>query len=128
MSLKSKVLIFMGLFEGIEEFQKYTNVEYTKDGDSVPSKFEEDFGLEYYCRDLVEKKFIESTSDIELLLKDFSYSDSFQKNDLKITQEYNGVMLIYDFEDTIDVATISKNAPMNFVGEIDYEKIIENKW
>jgi len=126
--MESKVSIWMGLFEGEEEFQKYTSIDYTVDGDSIPSEFEKEFDLEYYDRALVEKKYIYKTSNIEKLFNKFSYSDSFQKNDLIVKQEYNSIILIYDIENVIDNTNILKDKTMDYMGEIIYEKIVEDKW
>lgn len=124
----SKVAIWMGLFEDKEKFQQYTEIEYTKDGDSIDSEFEKDFMLKYYDRDLVEKDFSNKTTDLDLLLEGFSYSDSFQKENLNIEKEYNSVILIYDLENITDIATLTQDKKMDFIGQITYEKIVEDKW
>jgi len=126
--MESKVSIWMGLFIGEEELLKYTNIDYTKDGDSIPSEFESEFNLGYYDRALVEKKFIEKTSDVKTLLKDFSYNESFQKKDLIIAKEYNSVILVYDLERAVDIINILKVTSVDFIGEITYEKIVEDRW
>jgi len=122
--MESKVSIWMGLFEGEEELHKYTNIEYTENGDSIPSEFESEFSLGYYDRALVEKKFVKKTSDVETLLKNFSYNESFQKSNLIIAKEYNSVILIYDFEKAVDI----KDKTIDFIGEITYQKIVEDRW
>ena len=115
----------MGLFEDKEKFQKYTETKYTDDGDSIDSEFEKDFNLEHYDRALVEMNFSEKTSDIELLLKGFSYGESFQKENLNIEEEYDSVILIYDLENINSIIAIPQSKKMDFIGQITYEKIVD---
>ena len=91
--MQELITIWMGNFKNEEEFMQYTNIKYNDDGDSIASEFEREFMLGYYDRDLVEKKYIEETSDVEKLLKDFSYYETFQLSNLNIEKKYNCIII-----------------------------------
>lgn len=42
------VSLFIGNLNSNEEHQKYVLVNYTEDGDIIPSEFEKDFGIDYF--------------------------------------------------------------------------------
>lgn len=128
--MKNKVSVWMGNFENEKLLKKFIEIKYTNDGDSIPSLFEKEYNLKYYDKDLVEMKFINfKTSNIYELLKDFSYYESFDINNIKINKEYNSVILIYDYENIIEEKIkIDSNKKMEYLGQIDYEKIVDNRW
>ncbi|EEM16303.1 hypothetical protein COL87_26260 [Bacillus pseudomycoides] len=39
--MNEKVTVWIGNFESNDEFENYTNIKYTEDGDSIPSIFEQ---------------------------------------------------------------------------------------
>ena len=99
--MNDHVSIWIGNFENEEELMNYTNIEYTEDGDSISSTFEKDFNLDYYNRDLIEKKWIsKSTNSVKDLLDGFSYSDQFleQFDTIRYSEEFNAAILIYNLE------------------------------
>lgn len=127
--MKGRASIWMGNFDNEESLKEYTEIKYTEDGDSIQSLFEKDFDLGYYDRDLVEKKFLKSeTSVLNILLQDFSYSESFDLETIKIDKKYNSVILIYDYEDLITVSTEFLNDKMDYLGQISYEKVVDCRW
>lgn len=126
--MKERVAIWMGNFENEEELFKYTNIEYDSEGNSIPSEFEKEFSLGYYDRDLVEKKFSNELVTIEQLLEDFSYSQTFEIADLEIKKSYNSVLLIYDYEETLKNMQSQEDRKMDFIKQINYEKIVATRW
>ncbi|MBC1984270.1 hypothetical protein HCA70_09840 [Listeria booriae] len=107
-------------------FDKYFEIKYTADGDSIASLFEKDFSLGYYDRDLVEKFWSgDSSDDITILLEDFSYDDQLieQFKDVQIDEPYNAVILIYDYkyDGKIKISNY-KNDKLNFIGSARYNK------
>lgn len=126
--MKERVAIWMGNFENEEELLKYTNIEYDSEGNSIPSEFEKEFSLGYYDRDLVEKKFSNELVTIEQLLEDFSYSQTFEIADLEIKKSYNSVLLIYDYEETLKNMQSQEDRKMDFIKQINYEKIVATRW
>lgn len=118
----------MGKFENKEEFLKYTFIGYTEDGDSISSEFEKEFNLEYYDRDLVEKKYIAGESNMENLFVDFSYYETFELEGLQINDAYNSIIIIYDFDEDTESFMTQKNTKMNFIGQANYTKTIDNRW
>lgn len=85
--MNGKVTVWIGNFESNDEFENYTNIKYTEDGDSIPSIFEQHFNLGYYDHDLVEKKWIFQplTNNIQDLLKGFHITNNLLNNLIMLT-------------------------------------------
>ncbi|EEM02904.1 MULTISPECIES: immunity 22 family protein [Bacillus] len=85
--MNEKVTVWIGNFESNDEFENYTNIKYTEDGDSIPSIFEQHFNLGYYDRDLVEKKWIFQplTNNIQDVLKGFHITNNLLNNLIMLT-------------------------------------------
>src|SRR5690625_925020 len=121
------VSLWLGCFRDLETLERYTEVKYNEDGDSIPSLFEKDFTLGYYDRDLTEKDWIpEKENDIEKLLVDFSYDEQLIKQfkEIKLVSKYNTIILIYNYkydkEDKI-IYTIDKNCyKLDYIGTDKY--------
>jgi len=121
------VSLWLGCFRDLETLERYTEVKYNEDGDSIPSLFEKDFTLGYYDRDLTEKDWIpEKENDIEKLLVDFSYDEQLIKQfkEIKLVSKYNTIILIYNYkydkEDKI-IYTIDKNCyKLDYIGTAKY--------
>ena len=126
--MKEMISVWMGSFEDREEFSKYTFVDYTEDGDSIPSEFEKEFSLEYYDRDLMEKKYITGEPSLEDLFADFSYYETFELEGLQINDVYNSIIVIYDLEEDINNSITQENTKMVFIGKANYVKEIDNRW
>lgn len=117
----------MGNFSNFDEVEKYTEIIYDEDGDSIPSVFEREFKLGYYDRDLIEKDWVPDTEDdIKELLVDFSYDDQLIKQfiDVKLNSKYNTIILIYNYnydKDGRPMSSVNKNAyKLNFIGTAEY--------
>ncbi|MGD6817090.1 immunity 22 family protein [Metabacillus sp. 84] len=130
--MNDHVSIWIGNFGSKEELMNYTNVEYTEDGDSISSVFEKDFNLDYYDRDLVEKKWIsKSTNSVKDLLDGFSYSDQFleQFDTINYSEEFNSAILIYNMEyDAKKIKSKYKNSELKFIGVAQYTIIVDDRW
>lgn len=121
--MKNDVSLWLGNFSNFDEVEKYTEIIYDEDGDSMPSAFEGEFKLGYYDRDLIEKDWIPDTEDdIKGLLVDFSYDDQLieQFIDVKLNSKYNTIILIYNYnydKDGRSVSSVNKNAyKLDFIG------------
>jgi len=130
--MNDHVSIWIGNFGSKEELMNYINIEYTEDGDSISSVFEKDFNLDYYDRDLVEKKWIsKSTNSVKDLLDGFSYSDQFleQFDTINYSDEFNSAILIYNMEyDAKKIKSKYKNSELKFIGVAQYTIIVDDKW
>ncbi|AIK36152.1 hypothetical protein BG07_4713 [Bacillus pseudomycoides] len=131
--MNEKVTVWIGNFESNDEFENYTNIKYTEDGDSIPSIFEQHFNLGYYDRDLVEKKWIFQplTNNIQDLLKGFSYYEQFteQFDNVNFNKEFNTAILVYNFEyDARKTKITYKNNELECIGVAQYTVIVDERW
>ncbi|WP_243521868.1 immunity 22 family protein [Bacillus pseudomycoides] len=130
--MNEKVSVWIGNFESKAELMDYINIEYTEDGDSLSSIFEKNFHLDYYDRDLVEKKWIsQPTNNIRDLLKGFSYSDQFIKrfDVINHEKEFNTTILVYNLEyDAQETKIKYNNNEMEFIGVAQYTIVIDDRW
>ncbi|PEB38607.1 immunity 22 family protein [Bacillus pseudomycoides] len=131
--MNEKVTVWIGNFESNDEFENYTNIKYTEDGDSIPSIFEQHFNLGYYDRDLVEKKWIFQplTNNIQDLLKRFSYYEQFteQFDNVNFNKEFNTAILVYNFEyDARKTKITYKNNELECIGVAQYTVIVDERW
>lgn len=125
--MKNKVSLWLGYFNNFDELEKYTEINYDEDGDSIPSVFEREFKLGYYDRDLIEKDWIPNAEEgIKELLVDFSYDDQLIKQfvDVKLSSKYNTIILIYNYnydEEERHVTSVNENAyKLDFIGTAEY--------
>ncbi|MDG5471416.1 immunity 22 family protein [Jeotgalibacillus sp. ET6] len=125
--MKQVVSLWLGNFQNFDELEKYTEVQYNEDGDSIPSPFEKEFKLGYFDRDLIEKDCIpDAEDDIEKLLIDFSYDDQLIKQftDVELSSKYNTIIVIYNYNFTNDGRTINSvnnlEYELNFIGTAEY--------
>lgn len=126
MQKEGKVSLWLGSFSDEESFREFMEIKYTDDGDSIPSKFKEQFKIEYYDIDFSEVDYMEEQSNnLEVLLKGFS-------NDYEIIPKlkekydehmYNSIVLLYDFEyDANKINYKNENNILDFIGCVDYSK------
>ncbi len=121
--MEQVVTLWLGIFKSREDFYNYVYVEYTEEGDSIASQFEQDFELEYYDRDTVEKDWIENMeADLDVLLEGFSYDDQIIQQFNKSEKSYNSIILIYDFEYRGDIHKIdTQNYSVEKIGSARYD-------
>ncbi len=127
---KGYIAVWIGKFNSQKEFQSYITREHRYDK-TFDSRFEKDFGLRYYDRDLVESVFKNSgLNTIRELFKGSSYLNEFLEtlNDSE-QQDLNVIIRIYDFkyENKIKSAKHKKNTLM-FYKNIKYKKKIDLSW
>ncbi|MEK4670706.1 immunity 22 family protein [Niallia sp. FSL R7-0271] len=119
--MKNYVSLWLGNFTEFDELEKYIEVKYDEDGDSIPSTFEREFKIGYYDRDLIEKDWILDAKDnIKELLMGFSYDDQLIKlfMDVKLCSNYNTIILIYNYNYIKDGKSI--NSVNNYVYELNF--------
>ncbi|PGZ95433.1 hypothetical protein COE51_20395 [Bacillus pseudomycoides] len=131
--MNEKVTVWIGNFESNDELEKYTNIKYMEDGDSIPSIFEQNFNLSYYDRDLVEKKWIGQSpaNNIQDLLKDFSYYEQFteQFDNINLKKEFNTAILVYNFAyDARKTKITYNNNELECIGVAHYTVIVDDRW
>lgn len=126
MQKEGKVSLWLGNFSDEESFREFVEIKYTDDGDSITSKFKEQFKIEYYDIDFSEVDYMEEQSNnLEVLLEGFS-------NDYEIIPKlkekydehmYNSIVLLYDFEyDANKINYKNENNILDFIGCVDYSK------
>jgi len=125
--MKNDVSLWLGYFSNFDEVEKYTEIKYDEDGDSIPSVFEREFKLGYYDRDLIEKDWIpDAEDDVKKLLVDFSYDDQLIKqfNNDMLNSKYNTIILLYNYnydKDGRAVNSVDKNEyKLDFIGTAEY--------
>lgn len=125
--MENDVSLWLGNFSNFDELEKYTEIKYDDDGNSIPSVFEKEFKLGYYDRDLIEKDWIpETEDDIKQLLVDFSYDDQLIKqfNDVELNSKYNTIILIYNYnynKEGSQVTSVNEKAyKLDFIGAAEY--------
>ncbi|WP_175639265.1 immunity 22 family protein [Metabacillus schmidteae] len=125
--MKNDVSLWLGWFNNYDEVEKYTEIKYDEDGDSIPSVFEREFKLGYYDRGLIEKDWISDAEDnVKKLLVDFSYDDQLIKqfNNIMLNSKYNTIILLYNYnyeKDGRAVNSVDKNAyKLDFIGTAEY--------
>jgi hypothetical protein len=121
--MEQVVTLWLGTFKSREDFYKYVYVAYTEDGDSIASQFEQDFDIEYYDRDTVEKDWVETMeTDLYVLLEGFSYDNQIIQQFNKPEKSYNSIILVYDFEYKRDIHKIdTQNYSIEMIGSARYD-------
>lgn len=123
--MKGYVSLWMGNFFTEKEFENYVSIDYTADGDSIPSQFEKDFNLGRYNRDLIEKDWIAvSENNISNLLEDFTYDNQLIPQFNFVDKEYNTIILIYSYnyeQESIQMRSLKEEVfELNFIGVAKY--------
>ncbi|MBM7647499.1 hypothetical protein JOC78_000420 [Bacillus ectoiniformans] len=125
--MKNNVSLWLGNFSNYDEVEKYTEIKYDEDGESIPSVFEREFKLGYYDDDLMEKDWVpDAEDDIKEILVNCSYDDQLieQFMDVKLNSKYNTIILIYNYnydKDGPAVNSVNKNTyQLDFIGVAEY--------
>ncbi len=123
---ENKVSLWLGYCENADDFKNYIEVSYDENGDYVPSKFQISYAIKQYDLDAIESDWISGRcSDVESLLKgfsrDFEIIPQFQKMlEYKNIQNYNSIVLLYNFEYTFADYTDEK---LEYIGCADFSAI-----
>ncbi|MEW9108113.1 MAG: immunity 22 family protein [Cytobacillus gottheilii] len=128
MQSNSAVSIWFGVSKSLYNLEKYVEMTYTEDGDAIDSRFGTSFGFGYYDEDKIEIHFFEEPlSDLNEILKDFSYSESFIPSLKTVIQgdhlahSINSVILLYDLEDDIlSSKDATGNIEMKYIATVPY--------
>lgn len=122
---KGKVSLWLGNFKDEDSLQEFLENNYTDDGDSIASRFEEEFDIDYYDEDFLEMGYTEEQSnDLYQLLNGFSGDYKIIPEFIKIYNgmSYNSIVLLYDFE-----YDGSKKKYIGFDNQLDYISCVEYK-
>ncbi|EOL45078.1 MULTISPECIES: immunity 22 family protein [Enterococcus] len=125
MADKNDVSLWLGNFSDKEALDKYVEVSYTEEGDSIPSQFEKDYKLGYYDRDLIERDWIPvKNKNIRELLEGFSYDEQLIPQFKNQETIYNSILLVYNYsynkEEDKRISIVNQNYQINFVGVASY--------
>ncbi|MBD5799238.1 hypothetical protein BHU24_28260 [Bacillus pseudomycoides] len=128
MEYKGMSSLWLGTSQSFQHLQEYVDIEYTEDGDSIDSKFGENFGFGYYDEDEIEIMFYEEPKiHIEEILLDFSYSEviipRFKDLMKKVNVEdrMNSAIVLYDFQyDAEKVEDTYEGLEFIFIGAVPY--------
>ncbi|MBC6972212.1 immunity 22 family protein [Bacillus sp. Xin] len=128
MEYKGMASLWLGTSQSLNQLQKYVDMEYTEDGDSIDSKFGMNFGFGYYDEDQIEIMFYEEAKiHIEEVLQDFSYSEIIipRFKDLMkrvdVEDNINSVIVLYDFQyDAEKAKDTYEGLEFIFVGAVSY--------
>lgn len=130
MEKNGSVSLWLGNSPSIQKLDDYLSAKYTRDGDSIDSKFEKDFKVDCFDEDFREAFCKDAkTSSIEELVGGCSYSKSvllgFKEliGTLTLDTEYNAGFLLYDFEYDGKVKEV-KNGKLflRYIGSVKYDK------
>lgn len=124
------VSLWFGNCRNEDLLRQYVDIKYDGNGDRIQSKFMTDFkiGFSEYNQELLECTYSEDpTSLLSELLKNASYSDPIipQLEEFygqTLTEEYNVVIRLYDFEyeEVVEEAKLD-GKKLTFIGSVIYE-------
>ncbi|WP_264741120.1 immunity 22 family protein [Cytobacillus firmus] len=118
------VSIWLGNIKEEDSIEKYVDLTYDEEGESVPSKFFIDFNIDMdeTDEDTIEKVvYKNSSSDISTLLDGCSYEEIIIPKIIKsidLKNSYNAVILIYNFEYNNE---ITSTEAFDFIAATNYE-------
>ncbi|AND37910.1 immunity 22 family protein [Cytobacillus oceanisediminis] len=118
------VSIWLGNIKEEDSIEKYVDLTYDEDGESVPSKFFIDFNIDMdeTDEDTIEKVvYKNSSSDISTLLDGCSYQEIIIpkiKKSIDLKNSYNAVILIYNFEYNNEITSTDA---FDFIAATNYE-------
>lgn len=104
MEKQGMVSIWLGNIKTQHQLEKYVDLTYDEDGESIPSKFFVDFNIDRneIDEDFIEKEVLEEESDnISVLLEGCSYDEIILpkiREYVNLNKSYNAIILIYNFE------------------------------
>ncbi|MEF3305692.1 immunity 22 family protein [Paenibacillus sp. GYB003] len=103
MEQEGYVSLWVGKFKSNKDLQDYLSIAYTEDGDAIPSRFEQDFSIDYYDEDFREAEYFDGElNHFPMLLEGCSYDDIVIPNFVKTQGEtlnysVNSIILLYNF-------------------------------
>ncbi|ALC91648.1 hypothetical protein AM500_19050 [Bacillus sp. FJAT-18017] len=128
MEQEGYVSLWVGEFSSQENFEDYLYIEYTEDGDAIPSNFEEYFSIDYYDVDFREAVFFQQpVLNPTELLKGFSYDETIlpKFHDMLVKNSpdrVNAVVLLYNFRyDPVTEMKKGSGDRMQYIGAVQYK-------
>lgn len=129
MEYSGMVSVWFGVSKSFENLEKYVDIEYTEDGDSIDSKFGTNFEFGYYDEDNIEICFYEDPkNNVDDILNDFSYSELIIPkikeliNGDNLAYSINSVIVLYDFKyNEVKSGDESENIEIKFIGTVPYK-------
>ncbi|MEB3790215.1 immunity 22 family protein [Acinetobacter sp. IK40] len=103
------VSIWGGVLDSHDSLNSYTFNDYSLDGEFVGSIFSKEFEIDFVDDDFIEKDFHNLTSNFEIILEGFSYSDKIKEEitlkGSRLPFPINSIILIYNFSYELDKTT-----------------------
>ncbi|SFE86846.1 Immunity protein 22 [Paenibacillus algorifonticola] len=122
--------LWLGKLDSEEQLDKLLEIDYTDEGDSVPSAFARYFGIEWYDDDFREAEFFAEEgrgSDAANLLAGFSYEDELIPKFADLLKggtfdEFNTVIILYNFAYNGEQGSYQDtSAQLKFIGSVPYQ-------
>lgn len=122
--------LWLGKLDSEQQLDELLEIEYTDDGDSVPSAFAGYFGIEWYDDDFREAEFFAEEgrgSDAANLLAGFSYEEELIPMFADLLKgmtldEFNTVIILYNFKYEGKQGNYQDiSAQLNFIGSVPYQ-------
>jgi len=123
MEKKGMVSLWLGNCLNKEELEKYVDLTYDDEGESVPSKFLLDFKIDMneIDEDFIEKAVLNNPSnDLTKLLNGSSYEEVIVPKlliKINIKANYNAIILLYDFEYEEIIGSANK---FDYIASVNY--------
>lgn len=123
MEREGYVSLWVGNFSSKEEMENYLHISYDEDGDAIPSRFEEDFDIDYYDLDFREAEFYPTeVISMQELLKFCSYDEMIIPKFIdtigeQLHQSVNSMILLYEF----NYSGQQSGHPLTFLGTVKYK-------
>ncbi len=120
---KNKVSLWLGHFDSADDLKDYARASYDEQGNYIASVFQRTYQISEYDLDCIETDWIsEPCTTAESLLGGFSWDYEIIPNFKKILmqrnlKEYNGIILLYDYEYT---GTVFGDDKLEYIGCVDF--------
>ncbi|KQO15402.1 immunity 22 family protein [Paenibacillus sp. Leaf72] len=122
--------LWLGKLGSEEQFDDLLEINYTEDGDSIPSAFAGHFGIEWYDDDFREAEFFaeeDRGGDAANLLAGFSYEEELIPKFAALLKgmtldEFNTVIILYNFEYGGEQGSYQDTSTqLEFIGSVPYQ-------
>ena len=130
MEKKGIVSLWLGSIASENDLNELLKINYSEDGDLIPSEFAKAFSITRYNDATREAEFLETSQEsLERILEGFSYDDfivpKFKKYSIvHDISKYNCVILLYDFEYDQEIKSTKRDDYyFEFIGSTNYEHV-----
>ena len=120
-----KVSVWIGNTPSWKSLDGHLTFTYTEDGDAVPCRFGEAFGIDWFDDDYREASHAENkTRRVEELLERHTKGDEIAKalgTACSLEQPCDAIVLLYEFEysGSVDLANVGGDTPLRFLGCVE---------